>query len=411
MMRRAGLVIGMVAALFSFSTPEAHAQCGVERWTVKTGTDPDAPGVSLSSYISTTIYNMRSSTRPSSLPSNSRVAPREMNQYRVTGTLTKYKRETDSDYHLVIQDGSGRTMIVEIPSPNCVGSGSPFGPGIRNARGEFDAKLTATSTFKSVSAPIAIRGVGFWDFLHGQTGVAPNGIEIHPVLDIAFTGPIVQSEEPGTVAQATRPAADLPEDMVEDNDGGRVQVFRGGNAIADVLHHGGEVIERPRLRLVFAGDAWDAATRKAAVDAARSIMTDPRIAEVERYGVETSAVTIDADDVRANFRNAGRFIAAGRVGQIEAGATDLDVQRLLADAVQEGRIQQVDENVITIVMVPADAQLAVGTTTDWSSYHSLFHPTELGMPYVVVKSGPDMRESMFASVARAMIDPKGDGWF
>lgn len=31
----------------------------------------------------------------------------------------------------------------------------------------------------------AASGVGFFDFLHGQTGVAPNGIELHPVL--AFT--------------------------------------------------------------------------------------------------------------------------------------------------------------------------------------------------------------------------------
>ena len=27
-----------------------------------------------------------------------------------------------------------------------------------------------------------ITGVGFFDVLHGQTGVAPNGIELHPVI-------------------------------------------------------------------------------------------------------------------------------------------------------------------------------------------------------------------------------------
>jgi len=31
-----------------------------------------------------------------------------------------------------------------------------------------------------------VTGVGFFDFLHGQTGVAPNGIELHPLLDISF---------------------------------------------------------------------------------------------------------------------------------------------------------------------------------------------------------------------------------
>jgi hypothetical protein len=28
-------------------------------------------------------------------------------------------------------------------------------------------------------------GIGFFDYLHGQTGVAPNGIELHPVLRFA----------------------------------------------------------------------------------------------------------------------------------------------------------------------------------------------------------------------------------
>ena len=131
-MRRIGFLV--FAVLFLFSAHGIQAQCGVERWSVKTGTDPDASKVDLSTYISTTIYNMWSSTKPSSLPANNRISPRETNQYRITGTLTKYARETDSDYHLVIKDSSGRTMIVEIPSPNCVGSGSPFITGIRNAR-------------------------------------------------------------------------------------------------------------------------------------------------------------------------------------------------------------------------------------------------------------------------------------
>jgi hypothetical protein len=31
---------------------------------------------------------------------------------------------------------------------------------------------------------VVVTGVGFFDFLHGQTGAAPNGIELHPVLKI-----------------------------------------------------------------------------------------------------------------------------------------------------------------------------------------------------------------------------------
>ena len=32
-------------------------------------------------------------------------------------------------------------------------------------------------------------GVGFYDFFHGQTGVAKNCIELHPVLAIKFPPP------------------------------------------------------------------------------------------------------------------------------------------------------------------------------------------------------------------------------
>lgn len=393
-MRRFGPALSVVV-LLSAVIPQSFAQCGVERWSVKTGTDPQAPSVNLGTYTSTTIYNFQQSVRPASLPSNGRVSPRETTQYSVNGTLTKYKRETDSDYHLVIQDGAGRTMIVELPNINCVGSGSPFRSGISNARAQFDAKLTATSSFKTVSAPVTIRGVGFWDFLHGQTGVAPNGIEVHPVLNVAFTGPITMND-PGTIAvKETREPVALPADMVEDDDGGRVRVFRsGGEALGELLFHGGPVIENPRIRVLFAGD-WSAEAQKGAIETARSIALDRRLVDLERYGVRSAGIALTG---------------AGSVAA-DALSNDLDVQRVLARAVESGSIQHVDEDVITIVLVPETAQLAVGTTTDWTSYHSLFHPTELGMPYVVVRDGRNLREAMFSSLARAILSPRGDGWF
>src|SRR6185312_400080 len=70
--------------------------------------------------------------------------------------------------------------------PGCVGSSSPFLSGIRNARSQFDAKFTVTTSFKTTNMAVTVTGVGFFDFLHGQTGVAPNGIELHAVLDIQF---------------------------------------------------------------------------------------------------------------------------------------------------------------------------------------------------------------------------------
>ena len=177
--------------------PEEHEQvnatvnassgsCGVERWSVKTGTDADVGLVDLNSSSATTIAALRALTAPSTLPANNRIAPTETTQYAVSATLTEYKLETDSDYHLVIKDASGNTMIAEIPDPACVGSGSPFTAGVQVARQEFDNKYAVTTSFKTANIAVCLHGVGFFDFQHGQTGVAPNAIELHPVLDIQF---------------------------------------------------------------------------------------------------------------------------------------------------------------------------------------------------------------------------------
>ena len=162
------------------------ASCGVERWSVKTGTDADAGKITLQSTTATTIASLDALPAPSSLPSSNRVQPTETTVFRLQATLTEYKLETDSDYHLVLSDGAGHTMIAEIPDPACVGSSSPLLTSIQKARGEFNAKYTPTSSFKTANVPVTVTGVGFFDFLHGQTGVAPNGIELHAVLDVQF---------------------------------------------------------------------------------------------------------------------------------------------------------------------------------------------------------------------------------
>ncbi len=169
-----------------YSTNASTGSCGVERWSVKTGTDADKGLVNLNGSTSTTVAALRALAQPATLPANNRIQPTETTQYALSATLTEYKLESDSDYHLVIQDASGNTMIAEIPDPACVGTGSPFTGGIQVARAEFDNKYVATTSFKTANVPVCITGVGFFDFLHGQTGVAPNGIEIHPVLDIQF---------------------------------------------------------------------------------------------------------------------------------------------------------------------------------------------------------------------------------
>ncbi|MFL6276300.1 MAG: BACON domain-containing protein [Blastocatellia bacterium] len=164
----------------------ACARCGVERWSVKTGTDPAAALIDTAHPMATTIAIMRSWPSQLSPPSNSRIAPYEMTAWTVEATLTLYKKEDDSDYHLVLQDAAGNTLVSEIPCPGCVGSGCPFASMISNARVTFDARLTATGSFQTANLPVRVTGVGMFDFPHGQTGAAPNQIELHPIIDIDF---------------------------------------------------------------------------------------------------------------------------------------------------------------------------------------------------------------------------------
>src|SRR5439155_3320161 len=119
-------------------------------------------------------------------PGGSRGSGVESTVYQVKARLVEAKLESDSDIHLVIRDlTSAGTMIVEFPAAGCA-SGATAGAKtrMRNARNAFVAVcgMPSDTSFEPLTGRATIRGVGFFDFLHGQTGVAPNGIELHPIL-------------------------------------------------------------------------------------------------------------------------------------------------------------------------------------------------------------------------------------
>ncbi len=178
------MVVSLAALILPSHT--ALAQCNSERWSIKTGTDAQASSINLNSATSTTIANLTAISAPSNIPENQRIQPTETTLWRISATLVKFIHAYDSDYHMVFADGQGRTMIAEIPDPNCIGPGSPFAAGIAHARAQFDAKFTATEDFQEVNVPVQITGVGFFDYQEGQEGIAPNAIELHPIIDITF---------------------------------------------------------------------------------------------------------------------------------------------------------------------------------------------------------------------------------
>ena len=195
------LYVGAILILFP---SQSFAQCGGERWSVKIGTDSDANLVNLNSPTPTTLGFLTSLPAPNTLPDNGRVQPTKTTLWVVNATLKQYQKQADSDYHLLLIDGAGHQMIAEIASPNCVAPSSPFSAGIARARTQFNARFTATSALKTADVPVQITGVGFFDHLAGQTGLAPNGIELHPIIDIIFspTNDFGMSTSPSTVSVA-----------------------------------------------------------------------------------------------------------------------------------------------------------------------------------------------------------------
>ncbi len=172
-----------------------------QRWSVKTGADPDAANLTGQGPTVTTIANLCALAVPAVLPPDGRSQGAEETVWQLDATLTGYKLESDGDYHLVIADNQGNTMIAEIPDPAALAPGSFFAQQIAAARQAFDNQFAlgptvapasvsadAVPALVEVTESVTLQGLGFFDFAHGQDGVAPNAIELHPVISVEFHG-------------------------------------------------------------------------------------------------------------------------------------------------------------------------------------------------------------------------------
>ncbi len=186
------LFVALMAASCSrpVTTPHDPAQgdiptqCGVERWAVKTLTDPEAGQVNLAPKPAT-VEGLAVLPVPGGFGRDAKRLEPEFQAYTVAAVLVEFKEEADSDIHLVLLGKSGQSMIAEIPDPGCA-QGSRVLPQISSARTQFIGKfgLPSRTSWHQVNTPVTVTGVLFFDVPHGQTGVAPNAVELHPVVDI-----------------------------------------------------------------------------------------------------------------------------------------------------------------------------------------------------------------------------------
>jgi len=159
---------------------------GTERWAQKTLTDAAISSINWTPVTQTTTQ-LAALTTPTPSTTMLRTGPVEFTTYLTHCSITIKKAETDNDYHLVLDDGSGHTVIGEIPDPTCAtAASSAYVSQFLAARNFIDAHIASGNVSNVNIAPVVITGVGFVDPPHGQTGAAPNNFEIHPIIDIHF---------------------------------------------------------------------------------------------------------------------------------------------------------------------------------------------------------------------------------
>src|SRR5206468_12777128 len=103
----------------------------------------------------------------------------EFRVYEVVGMVQFTRDEVDRDVHLALADPADpvKTIVVEIVDPTCAPA-SPMLTAFSNARLEYQ------SLGLPAGRQVRVRGVGFYDFAHGQIGRSNSCFELHTVLDI-----------------------------------------------------------------------------------------------------------------------------------------------------------------------------------------------------------------------------------
>ena len=158
--------------------------CGDERWQVKTLTDLDVARIDFDHPVITTVAALNALTAHCSSLPDARTFAEEFAVLEVVGRVTLTRLEDDRDLHVVISDPSDstQTMVTEVADPECAATSPKLGT-LQVARAQYQALSPLTGKL------VRLRGVGFYDFAHGQTGRSRSCIELHPVLNIALLGP------------------------------------------------------------------------------------------------------------------------------------------------------------------------------------------------------------------------------
>jgi hypothetical protein len=179
------IVIAIAVVLLTTAFVVFDNPCGgKERWDVKTLTDTAVSRINFKPK-SVTIERLIQTVPGRKIGNNTPRFGLEFNVCTVICKIREYRTEDDGDKHLVLVStvDSTVTMIGEIPNLMCDTTNSnKFRPKFDSCLAEF--KKYTLKNYKVKPGKYKVTGVIFYDKIHGQLGVAPNGIELHPILSI-----------------------------------------------------------------------------------------------------------------------------------------------------------------------------------------------------------------------------------
>lgn len=114
--------------------------------------------------------------------------PEEFRVYEIVGRVIYVAHEDDRDYHIVLEDLDDPTasIVTELADTRCAGASiSPHLATLRSVEGMLASVLAGNSPSALLGMMLRVRGVGFYDFDHGQRGRSKNCIELHPIVSLS----------------------------------------------------------------------------------------------------------------------------------------------------------------------------------------------------------------------------------
>lgn len=197
----AAAALGAFAARTSSGSPAKKLCGGEDRWKVKTLSDSRVDRIHFETPKRHSIHYLITRPDPHVRAKTLRDEDGshvELTVYHLVGVrLVDARIEEDGDIHLVIRSKYlSEQMIVEMPNVACKGARvSTHKAELEEARFDFATRCgleawdtrTRQASPKKLVGTASIVGVGFFDLKHPrpQSGVAPNNIELHPLLQFS----------------------------------------------------------------------------------------------------------------------------------------------------------------------------------------------------------------------------------